>query len=59
MVLHGWSGVVLLTVGIGLVATDPDDKVEEGGGGGGGDEEAPQLYVWILPALACAMAYAL
>ena len=56
MVLHGWSGVVLLTVGIGMVATDPGDKVEEGGGG---DEDAPPLFVWILPALACAMAYAL
>lgn len=58
MVLHGWSGVVMLTIGIGLVATDPGNKMEEGGGGGD-DAEAPPLYIWIGPALCCAMAYAL
>ncbi|KAL3906713.1 MAG: hypothetical protein SGARI_003875 [Bacillariaceae sp.] len=58
MVLHGWSGVVMLTIGIGMVATDPGDKAEEGGGGGD-DMEAPSLLIWIGPALFCAMAYAL
>jgi bacterial/archaeal transporter family protein len=58
MIWHGWSGVVMLTVGIGLVATDPGEKVEEGGGGGDG-MDAPPLHVWIGPALFCALAYAL
>ncbi|KAL3916730.1 MAG: hypothetical protein SGILL_005043, partial [Bacillariaceae sp.] len=59
MVLHGWSGVVMLTVGIGMVATDPGDKAKEGGGAASDEVEAPPLYVWIGPALFCAMAYAL
>jgi len=58
MVCHGWSGVVMLTVGIGLVATDPGEKAEEGSGAAE-DVEAPPLYIWIGPALCCAMAYAL
>jgi transporter family protein len=58
MMLHGWSGIVMLTVGIILVATDPGEKVEESGSTGG-DKEAPPLYIWIGPALCCAMAYAL
>jgi transporter family protein len=57
MVLHGWSGVIMLTVGIGMVATDPGEKAEEGGGGD--DVEAPPLLTWIGPALCCALAYAL
>ena len=59
MMFHGWSGIGLLVIGIGLVATDPGDKVEEGGGGGGEATEAPPLLVWIGPALLCATAYAL
>ena len=31
--LQGWIGVFSLMVGIGFVATDPGEKVEEGGGG--------------------------
>jgi bacterial/archaeal transporter family protein len=57
MVLHGWSGVVMLTIGIGMVATDPGEKVEEGDGGD--DVDSPPLCLWIGPALCCAMAYAL
>jgi len=65
---HGWSGVVLLIAGIALVATGPGTKVEEGDGGGPEDELSiisvsndtqPPLYVWIGPALFCALAYAL
>lgn len=55
---HTHTGVALLTIGIGLVATDPGDKVEEGGGGSDVQEEPP-LYIWIGPALICAMSYAL
>ncbi|KAG7346722.1 EamA-like transporter family protein [Nitzschia inconspicua] len=58
LVLHGWSGVVLLTLGIGLVATDPGDKMEEGGGGGD-NVDAPPTYLWIGLSLCCAMSYAL
>jgi uncharacterized membrane protein len=57
MVLHGWSGVVMLTIGIGLVATDPREKVEEGGTVDPTSE--PPILVWIGPALFCALSYAL
>jgi transporter family protein len=57
MLIHGWSGVVVLTAGICLVATDPGDKVGEGGGAD--DEEAPALVIWIGPAMFCGLAYAL
>ena len=50
MMLHGWSGVALLVLGIGLVATDKGEKAEEGGGGGDSDQ-APPLLIWIVPAL--------
>jgi len=62
---HGWSGVAMLVTGIGLVATDPGEKVEEGGTGGVADDDAedgvdaaPALLIWIAPALICASAYA-
>jgi bacterial/archaeal transporter family protein len=66
MVFHGWLGIALLVFGIGLVATDPGDKVEEGGvvvadssgGGGAPAENNPPLLLWIGPALLCASAYA-
>lgn len=58
MVYHGWSGVVMLTIGIGLVATDPGEKVEEGGAALDPVDEPP-LFVWIGPALFCALSYAL
>ena len=58
VMMHGWSGVLMLCIGIGMVATDPGEKVEEGGGGGG-DDSAPPLLVWIGPALFCALSYAL
>jgi drug/metabolite transporter (DMT)-like permease len=58
VMLHGWSGVILLIGGIALVATDPGTKVEEGGAEGG-EEEAPPLIVWIGPALFCALSYAM
>eukprot|EP00523_Entomoneis_sp_CCMP467_P006329 CAMPEP_0168732552 /NCGR_PEP_ID=MMETSP0724-20121128/7829_1 /TAXON_ID=265536 /ORGANISM="Amphiprora sp., Strain CCMP467" /LENGTH=434 /DNA_ID=CAMNT_0008779573 /DNA_START=50 /DNA_END=1354 /DNA_ORIENTATION=+ len=54
---HGWLGVAALITGIGMVATDGGDKVEEGGSGDD-DEEAPPLAIWIGPALICASAYA-
>ena len=56
MMLHGWSGVAMLVTGIGLVATDPGDKVDEGTGAM--DSESPSLVIWIAPALICASAYA-
>uniref|UniRef100_A0A7S3LF80 EamA domain-containing protein n=1 Tax=Amphora coffeiformis TaxID=265554 RepID=A0A7S3LF80_9STRA len=67
VMLHGWSGVVLLIAGIALVATDPGTKMEEGGGGPEAEldiisvstDTPPPLYVWIGPALFCALAYAL
>mmetsp|Transcript_9008 Transcript_9008/g.22731 ORF Transcript_9008/g.22731 Transcript_9008/m.22731 type:complete len:196 (-) Transcript_9008:208-795(-) len=56
-------GVLMLTVGIGLVATDPGEKVEEGpasgGGGGAAADDEPPLWLWIGPALFCALSYAL
>jgi transporter family protein len=58
LMLHGWSGVLMLVTGIALVATDPGAKVEEGGGGTTDADGNPPLLVWIWPALACAMAYA-
>ena len=57
MMFHGWSGIGMLVIGIGLVATDPGEKVEEGGAGE--TTEAPPLLIWIGPALLCATAYAL
>jgi transporter family protein len=58
MMLHGWSGVVMLVVGIGLVATDPGDKVEDGVEDGQVHVPSPAFVVWIWPALVCAAAYA-
>ena len=58
VMLHGWSGVVMLCVGIVMVATDPGDKVEEGGGSEVKSDEPP-LLLWIGPALFCALSYAL
>jgi transporter family protein len=57
MMLHGWFGVGMLVTGIAMVATDPGDKVSEGGETDG--DGAPPLYIWIWPALLCAMAYAM
>jgi transporter family protein len=59
MMLHGWSGVAMLVVGIGLVATDPGDKVEEGVDDGQVVVLSPAFVVWIWPALVCAAAYAI
>jgi len=49
----------MLCIGIGMVATDPGDKVEEGPVSADEDvaEEAPAVLVWIAPALICASAY--
>lgn len=58
VMLHGWSGVILLIGGIALVATDPGEKVVEGDTSEE-ESEAPPLYVWIGPALFCALSYAL
>ena len=59
MMLHGWSGVAMLVVGIGLVATDPGDKVEEDVDDDQDHVLNPDFLVWIWPALVCAAAYAL
>lgn len=61
VMLHGWSGVVMLCFGIIMVATDPGGKVEEGGEAKQVDVEVapPPLSLWIGPALFCALAYAL
>lgn len=60
VMLHGWSGVAMLCVGIFMVATDPGEKVEEGGSSGKSDnEDEPPLGLWIVPALFCALSYAL
>jgi transporter family protein len=58
---HGWSGVVMVCIGIAMVAADPGEKLEEGGGGEGGEliMGEPPLLIWIGPALFCALAYAL
>lgn len=48
----------MLTVGIALVATDPGDKVEEGAPPSISKDEPP-LWLWIGPALFCALSYAL
>jgi transporter family protein len=58
MMLHGWSGVAMLCIGIGLVATDPGDKVEEGVDDDQVHVLSPAFAVWIWPALVCAAAYA-
>lgn len=59
MMMHGWSGVLMLCIGIGMVATDPGDKVEEGPVSSDEDVvgEAPAVLIWIAPALICASAY--
>jgi bacterial/archaeal transporter family protein len=60
MMCHGWSGILLLVIGIGLVATDPGEKMEEGGLADDDlEKESPPLLMWIGPALLCATAYAL
>jgi transporter family protein len=59
MMLHGWSGVAMLVVGIGLVATDSGDKVEESADDDQVHVLSPAFMVWIWPALVCAAAYAL
>lgn len=60
MMFHGWSGIGMLVIGIGLVATDPGEKVEEGGDSNSdGQALTPPLFVWIGPALLCATSYAL
>jgi bacterial/archaeal transporter family protein len=60
MMCHGWSGILLLVIGIGLVATDPGEKMEEGGlADDDREKECPPLLTWIGPALLCATAYAL
>ena len=46
VMLHGWSGVAMLCVGIVMVATDPGEKVEEGGGSEAESDEPP-LALWI------------
>jgi transporter family protein len=58
MMLHGWSGVAMLVVGIGLVATDPGDKVEERVDDDQIHVHSPAFVIWIWPALVCAAAYA-
>ena len=59
IMLHGWTGVTMLCIGIIMVATDPGEKVEEGGPAEADLDAAPPLAVWIVPALFCALAYAL
>lgn len=56
MMLHGWSGIILLVTGIGMVATDPGEKAEEGNSVGATFQGSPPLVVWIFPALTCASA---
>jgi len=62
LMFHGWFGVILLTCGIAMVASDPGDKVEDGGvsptEGVGITIQGPPLSTWIVPALCCAAAYA-
>jgi len=58
MMIHGWSGIFMLCIGISMVATDPGDKVEEvPAGGDGAVKVAPPVIIWIGPALICASAY--
>ena len=68
MISHGWSGVVMSTMGIGLVATiDHDhDDVDDYKKQNENEEEHQQdskytvaPYLWIGMALCCAIAYAL
>jgi bacterial/archaeal transporter family protein len=62
MMCHGWSGILLLVIGIGLVATDPGEKAQEGGVPSDEDsveKECPPLLSWVGIALLCASAYAL
>jgi hypothetical protein len=55
---HGWSGVIMLLIGIGMVATDPGDKVDElSSGHVEAAEVAPPVVMWIAPALICASSY--
>ncbi len=53
---HGWSGVLILVVGIVCIAIDPGEKVKEGGASDVVDGNPPTY--WILIALVCANAYA-
>jgi len=55
---HGWLGIALLVTGIGFVSTDKGDKAVEGLPNGDMVISEPPLYIWIGPALACALAYA-
>jgi transporter family protein len=57
LMLQGWSGVILLVLGIALVASDPGDKIEEGSSENP-EQGAPPFITWIFPALASAGAYA-
>ena len=55
LMLHGWSGVGMLVVGIACVALDRGDTIDNGKGPPQGQ---PPIY-WIIIALICATAYAL
>lgn len=57
LMLHGWSGILILVIGIVFIALDPGEKVEEGGGSNIVDDDKPPDY-WVLIALICANAYA-
>jgi transporter family protein len=58
LMLHGWSGILTLVIGIVCIALDPGEKVEEGGVDSDiVSIDKPPVY-WILIALICANAYA-
>jgi len=58
LMIHGWSGILTLVIGILCIALDPGEKVEEGGGGSNiVNIDKPPAY-WVLIALICANTYA-
>ena len=58
MMSHGWSGVIMLFIGVGMVATDPGAKVDDSSSSHvAATKAAPPVVLWIAPALICASSY--
>ena len=58
LMLHGWSGILTLVIGIICITLDPGEKVKEGGVVSDIISiDEPPVY-WVLIALICANAYA-